>query len=146
MKYKPILAAIKAILIADETANGLIETYREYDVEPGVSKTPVCVIGSSKEMKHGQSYLGASGGSRPRMWSANISVAILGRSYPTQARLIAEAEKLDATQAAVYTALNADTSLNSTVTLSLVQGVHDVSLPGGEYFGHEIVLDIEKKE
>lgn len=146
MLYKPILAAIKAILIADETANGLIETYREYDVEIGVSKTPVCVIGFSKEMKHDQSFLGASGGSRPRMWSMDIGVAILGRSYPTQARLIAEAEKLDATQAAVYTALNVDTTLTSTVTLSLVQGVRDVTRPGGEYFGHVITIGIDTKE
>lgn len=146
MQYKPILDALEAIIKADETANGKIGVYRTYVVEPGVSKTPVCVIGTTTEMSHEHSYFGDTGGSRPRLWGLNIGISILGRSYPTQTRLISEAETLDATQAAVYTALNADTSLTSTVTLSSVQTIRGITLPGGEYFGHEIIIAIEKKE
>jgi hypothetical protein len=146
MQYKPILAAIEAIIKADVTANGLIGVYRVYDVEQGVSKTPVCVIGSSLSMSHDLSFLGDTSGARPRVWGVLISVSILGRSYSTQAQLKTEVEKLDATQAAVYTALNADTSLTSTVTLSMINDIRGISLPGGEYFGHEIIIGIEKKE
>lgn len=146
MLYKPILAAIKAIIVADETANGLIETYRDYAVEPGVSKTPVCVIGSTTKQRHGQSYLGDIAGSRPRTWSVLITVLILGRSYPTQTQLTLEVEKLDAAQAAVFTVLNANSKLNSTVTQSLIEDIHDITIPGGEYFGHEIEISIEKQE
>jgi hypothetical protein len=146
MLYKPILDAIKAIIVADETANGLIEIYRDYAVEPGVSKTPVCVIGATTKQKHGQSYLGDTIGSRPRTWSVLITVLILGRSYPTQTQLTLEVEKLDAVQAAVFTVLNGNSKLNSTVTQSLIEDIHDITSPGGEYFGHEIVISIEKKE
>ena len=146
MQYKPILDAIEAIIKADETANGLIGVYRVYDVEPGVYETPVCVIGTTLGMTHEQSYLGTTGGARPRLWGLSIGISILGRSYPTQAQITKEAEKLDATQAAVYTALNVDTSITSTVTLSLLERVHSVMLPGGEYFGHELLITAEKKE
>jgi hypothetical protein len=146
MLYKPILDAIKAIIVADETANGLIEVYRDYAVEPGVLKTPVCVIGSTTKQKHAQSALGDIAGSRPRTWEVLITVLILGRGYPTQARLTVEVEKLDATQAAVFTVLNANSKLNSTVTRSLIEDIHDIATPGGEYFGHEIVIGIEKNE
>lgn len=146
MQYKPILDAIEAIIRADETANGLISVYRVYEVEQGVYKTPVCVIGSTTEMSHNQGFLGAHGGSRPRLWDVNISLLILGRSYPTQAQLTTEVEKLDAAQAAVYTALNVDTSITSTVTLSVIEHIRGVALPGGEYFGHEILIKAEKKE
>ena len=146
MKFKPILDAIEAIIKADETANGLIKVYRVYDVEQGVYSTPVCVIGASTEMTHDMSCLGDTWGARPRVWAVTITILILGRSYPTQAQLITEVEKLDATQAAVYTALNADTSITSKVTLSKIERIHGVRLPGGEYFGHEIVIIAEKKE
>jgi hypothetical protein len=146
MQYKPILDAIEAIIKADETANGLIGVYRVYEVEPGVYKTPVCVIGSSMRMSHDMSFLGDTSGARPRMWGVEIAIQILGRGYPTQAKLKTEVEKLDATQAAVYTALNEDTSLTNTVTLSKIDDIRGVSLPGGEYFGHEITIGIEKKE
>jgi len=146
MQYKPILDAIEAIIKADETANGLIGVYRVYEVEPGVYKTPGCVIGASTEMSHAQGYLGSHGGARPRLWDVTISLLILGRSYPTQAQLTTEVEKLDATQAAVYTVLNVDTSITSTVTLSVVESVRGVRLPGGEYFGHEMRIEAQKQE
>jgi len=146
MQYKPILDAIEAILKADENANGVIGVYRTYAVEPGVSETPVCVIGAATEMTHDLSCLGDTGGARPRMWAVSISILILGRRYPTQALLKTEVEKLDATQAAVYTALNADTSITSKVTLSYINRIHDITMPGGEYFGHEILIVAEKKE
>lgn len=151
MQYKPVLDAIKAILVADETANGLIEVYRFFMVEQGVFATPVCVIGSTTEMSHAQSYLGAVAGTRPRSWSISIGISLLGRSHPTQIQLITEVEKLDAAQAAVYTALNADTKLCDSASQSLVQRVHNVALSGGEYaggeyFGHEIIIEAEKKE
>lgn len=146
MKYKPILDAIEAIIKADETANGLIEVYRTFILEPGVYATPVCVIGSTMEMKHDQSYLGDTGGARPRLWAVSIGISILGRGYPTQAQIITEAEKLDATQAAVYTALNVDTSITSSVTLSILDRIRSVTLSGGEYFGHELIIEAGKKE
>ena len=144
MKYKPILDAIEAIIKADETANGLIEVYRVYHVEPGVHNTPVCVIGTTTDMTHGKSFLGDTGGARPRLWGVLIAIEILGRSYPTSALLKAEVEKLDATQAAVYTALNADTSITSTVTMSKIVDIRGIS--HGEYFGHEIIIGIDKQE
>lgn len=146
MQYKPILDAIEAIIKADTTANGLIGVYRVYGVEPGVYATPACVIGSSMAMSHNMSCLGDTSGSRPRVWAVNISILILGRSYSTQAQTKTEVEKLDATQAAVYTALNADTSLTNTVTLSKIDDIRGITLPGGEYFGHEIIIGIENKE
>lgn len=151
MQYKPILDAIKGILVADTTANGLIATYRFFMVEQGVYTTPVCVIGSTTEMSHAQSYLGSVAGSRPRSWGLSIGISLLGHSYPTQKQLITEVEKLDATQAAVYTALNVDTKIGNTVSQSLVRHVHNVALSGGEYvggeyFGHEITIEAEKKE
>lgn len=146
MQYKPILDAIEAIIKADATANGLIGVYRVYTVEPGVAKTPVCVIGTTTEMSHEQSYLGDTAGARPRLWSLTIGVSVLGRGYSTQALNKTEVEKLDATQAAVYTALNEDTSITSTVTLSLIDRIRGVTLSGGEYFGHEILIAAEKKE
>ena len=146
MKYKPILDAIEAIIKADETANGLIGVYRVYAVEPGVPKTPVCVIGSSMGMSHDLSFLGDTSGARPRVWGVLIAIQILGRSYPTQAQLITEVENLDAAQAAVYTALNEDTSISGTVTLSKIEAIRGITLPGNEYFGHEITIGIESKE
>jgi hypothetical protein len=146
MEYKPILDAIKAMLVADETANGLIGVYRVYEVEQGVYSTPVCVIGTSTKLTHTQSYASPASGVRPRLWGVLIAIQILGRGYPTQEQIIKEVEVLDATQAAVYTVLNADTKLSGAVTQSLVQSVHNVDLPGGEYFGHEITLEAEKKE
>jgi len=146
MQYKPVLDAIEAILVADETANGLIGVYRWYQVEPGVSKTPACVIGASTEMSLRESYVGSHAGSRPRSWDVTISILVLGRSYDTQAQLTTEVEVLDATQSAVYTALNVDSSLTSTVTLSSIDRVHGIRIPGGEYFGHEILITAEKKE
>ena len=146
MQYKPILDAIEAIIKADETANGLIGVYRVYRVEPGVYETPVCVIGTTTELAHNKSYVSSSSGVRPRLWDVSIAIQILGRGYPTQDQIIREVENLDATQAAVYSALNVDTKITNTVTQSLVQRVHNVSLPGGEYFGHEIIIEAEKKE
>jgi len=146
MQYKPILDAIEAILVADETANGLIGVYRVYKVEPGVYSTPVCVIGATTALTHNKSYISPSSGVRPRLWDVSIAIQILGRGYPTQERIITEVEKLDATQAAVFTALNADTKITNTVTQSLIQSVRNVSLPGGEYFGHEIMIEVKKKE
>ena len=146
MQYKPILDAMEAIIKADGAANGLIEVYRTYEVEPGVYKTPVCVIGATTEMAHDQSFLGDTGGSRPRIWGVAIKNLILGRSYPTQAQIKTEVEKLDAAQAAVYTALNVDTTITNTVTLSSIQSIRGITLPGGEYFGHVIEIGIEKKE
>lgn len=144
MKYQPILDAIKAILVADETANGLIKLYRFFEVETGAQATPVCVIGSTTEMTYEQSFLGDHSGSRPCLWSATIGISIFGRAYRTQTQLNLEAIKLDNTQAAVYTALNVDTSITSTVTLSSVERVHNVSF--GEYFGHEMLISAEKQE
>ena len=146
MQYKPILDAIEAIIKADETANRLIGVYRVYGVEPGVYSTPVCVIGATTELRHNNSYVSPSSGVRPRLWDVLIAIQILGRSYPTQEQLIKEVEALDATQAAVYTALNVDTKITNTVSQSLIQRVRNVSLPGGEYFGHEITIAAEKKE
>ena len=146
MQYKPILDAIKAILKADETAKGLIKVYRVYDVEPGVYNTPVCVIGASTEMSHDLSCLGDTEGSRPRVWAVSLSILILGRSYPTQAQLITEVESLDATQAAVYNALNADTTITDKVTLSRIDRIHGLTIPGGEYFGHELLIIAKKYE
>ncbi len=146
MQYKPILVAIEAIIKADVTANGLIEVYRTYEVEPGVHKTPVCVIGATTEMSHDQSFLSAHGGATPRIWGVTITILLLGRSYPTQALLKTEVEKLDAAQAAVYNVLNVDTTIGSTVTQSVVQSIRGITLPGGEYFGHVIEIGIEKKE
>jgi len=151
MQYKPILDAIKAILVADTTANGLIGTYRFFMVEQGVYTTPVCVIGSTMEMSHARSYLGSVAGTRPRSWGLSIGISLLGHSYPTQKQLITEIEKSDAAQAAVYTALNVDTKIGDTTTQSLVQRVHNVALSGGqyvggEYFGYELIIEAEKKE
>jgi hypothetical protein len=146
MQYKPILDAIEAIIKADGTANGLIEVYRTYEVEQGVFKTPVCVIGATTDMSHDMSFLGVTGGSRPRIWGVKITILILGRSYKTQAQLKTEAEKLDAAQAAVYTALNVDTRITNTVTLSWIDNIRGITLPGGEYFGHAIEVSIEKQE
>jgi hypothetical protein len=146
MQYKPILDAMEAIIKADGTANGLIEVYRTYEVEQGVYKTPVCVIGATTDMSHDMSFLGATGGSRPRIWGVKITILILGRSYKMQAQLKAEAEKLDATQAAVYTVLNVDTKITNTVTLSWIDNIRGITLPGGEYFGHAIEVSIEKQE
>ena len=144
MQYKPILDAIEAIIKADSTANGLIKLYRFFEVEPGVRATPVCVIGTTTEMGHEASYLGDTAGARPRLWSLSIGVSILGRSYPTQTQLNLEATALDNAQAAMYTALNEDTSITSTVTLSVIDRVRNVRI--GEYFGHEILIAAEKKE
>ena len=146
MQYKPILDAIKAILVADTTANGLISVYRVYDVEPGVYETPVCVIGAITALAHNKSYISSSSGVRPRLWDVTIGLQILGRSYPTQEQIKKEVESLDATQAAVYTALNVDTTITNTVTQSLIRSVRNVSIVGGEYFGHEIIIEAEKKE
>jgi len=146
MQYKPILDAIEAILKADVTANGLIGVYRIYDVEPGVYTTPVCVIGATTKLTHDMSYVSSPSGVRPRLWDVTIAIQVLGRSYPTQEQLIKEVESLDATQAAIYTALNVDTKITNTVTQSLIYSVRNVTLTGGEYFGHEIIIKAEKKE
>ena len=146
MQYKPILDAIEAILKADETANGLIGVYRRYDVEQAAPKTPICVIGASTEMSHNQGFFGPHSGTRPVLWKVTIALLILGRSYPTQAQLKTEVETLDATQAAVYTALNEDSSITSTVTLSVINRIEDITLPGSKYFGHKITIEAEKKE
>ena len=146
MQYKPILDAIKAILVADTTANGLIKVYRTFMLEPGVYATPACVIGTTMEMRHEQSYLSGTKGAHPRLWAVSIGISILGRAYPTQAQTITEAEKLDDTQAAVYTALNVDTSITSTVTLSLLDRIRSVTISSGEYFGHELIIEAKKKE
>jgi len=146
MQYKPILDAIEAIIKADETANGLIGVYRTYDVEPGVPKTPVCVIGASTEMSHEQTFAGDRSGARPRIWDVSISILILGRNYPTQARLVTEVEKLDATQAAVYTALNADMTLEESVSQAWIENIREIVLLNGEYFGYEIKIVGQKYE
>jgi hypothetical protein len=146
MQYKPILDAIEAIIKADETANGLIGVYRTYGVEPGVPKTPICVIGASTEMSHDQGFFGPHSGARPVLWKVAIVLLILGRCYKTQIQLITEVEKLDATQAAVYTALNEDSTITNTVTLSVINSIQDITLPGGEYFGHKITIEADKKE
>lgn len=143
MQFKPILDAIEAILKANQPANALIKVYRQYIIEPGVHTVPACVIGSSRAMKINDAYTGDTGGARPRTWDADIGVSILTRRYPLPAQVKTAAEGVDAAQAAVYTALNVDSSLGDVVSQSWVEGVREIILLQGEYYGYELMLSCQ---
>jgi hypothetical protein len=143
MQFKPILDAIETILKADQAANARIKVYRQYIIEPGVHTVPACVIGSSRAMKINDAYTGDTGGARPRTWDVDIGVSILTRRYPLPAQVKTAAEEVDATQAAVYTALNADSSLGDVVSQSWVENVREIILLQGEYYGYEVMLSCQ---
>lgn len=146
MQFKPILGAIETILKADETVAGLIKVYRQYIIEPGVMAVPVCVIGSSRALTLDTAFTGDTAGARPRTWDVNIGVSILSRRYPLPAQVKEAAEKVDETQAAVYTALNADSTLGDVVTQSWVEKVREIILLNGEYFGYELIVSCQRFE
>jgi hypothetical protein len=146
MQFKPILNAIETILKANEAANGLIKVYRQYIVEPGVMAVPVCVIGSSRALKLDNAFTGDTAGARPRSWDVDIGVSVLSRKYPLPAQVKKAAEKIDETQAATYTALNADSTLGDVVTQSWVENVREIILLNGEYFGYELIISCQRFE
>lgn len=146
MQFKPILDAIETILKANEAANALIKVYRQYIVEPGVMAVPVCVIGSSRALKIDEAYTGDTAGARPQLWDVDIGVSILTRRYPLPAQVKEAAEMVDATQAAVYTALNEDSSLGGVVTQSWIEGVREIILLQGEYYGYSVELSCQRFE
>jgi hypothetical protein len=143
MQFKPILDAIETILKANEAANALIKVYRQYIVEPGVMAVPVCVIGSSRALKLDEAFTGDTGGARPRLWNVVIGVSVLTRRYPLPAQVKEAAEKIDVTQAAVYTALNFDSKLGGVVTQSWVENVREIILLQGEYYGYSVELSCQ---
>jgi hypothetical protein len=143
MLFKTILNALETILKANELANALIKVYRQYIVEPGVMAVPVCVIGSSRTMKLNEAFTGDTAGARPRLWDATIGVSILSRRYPLPAQVKEAAEEVDTAQAAIYTALNVDSTLGDVVVQSWVENVREIILLNNEYFGYEIQLECQ---
>ena len=145
MQFKPILDKIESIIKAS-AANTKIKLYRTYVIEPGAMATPICLIGSSRSLKLDEAFLGVEGGASPRLWDFEIGVSILSRRYPLPVQVKQAAEEIDATQAAVYTALNADMSLDGSVTQAWVDNVREIILLNGEYFGYEIKVVGQKYE
>lgn len=143
MLFKPILDAIETVLKANQAANALIKVYRQYVIEPGVMKVPTCVIGSSRAAKLDEAYTGDTAGARPRTWDVDIGVSILTRRYPLPAQVKDAAEEVDVCQAAVYTALNYDSTLGGKVTQSWIEGVREIILLYGEYYGYEVLLSCQ---
>jgi hypothetical protein len=143
MLFKPILEAIEIILKANEAANALIKVYRQYIIEPGVHTVPACVIGSSRALKLDEAFTGDTGGARPRLWDVDVGVSVLTRRYPLPAQVKEAAEKIDAAQAAMYTALNADSKLGGVVTQSWVENVREIILLQGEYYGYELLISCQ---
>ena len=145
MQFKPILDKIESIIKAS-TANAKIKLYRTYIIEPGAMATPICLIGSSRSLKLDETFLGVEGGASPRLWDFSIGVSILSRRYPLPAQVIRGAEEVDIAQALVYTALNADMSLDGSVSQGWVEDVREIILLQGEYFGYEIKVVGQKYE
>lgn len=143
MLFKPVLDAIETILKANEAANALIKVYRQYVIEPGVHTVPACVIGSSRALKLDEAFTGDTGGARPRLWDVDVGVSVLTRRYPLPAQVKEAAEKIDATQAAVFTALNFDSKLGGVVTQSWVENVREIVLLQGEYYGYSVELSCQ---
>jgi hypothetical protein len=141
--FKTILDSIETVLKANQAANTLIKVYRQYIIEPGVHTVPACVIGSTRAMKIDDAFTGDTGGARPRTWDVDIGVSLITRRYPLPAQVKTAAEEVDATQAAVYTALNADSSLGNVVEQSWVETVREIILLQGEYYGYEILLSCQ---
>ena len=145
MQFKPILDKIESIIKASD-ANAKIRLYRTYLIEPGAMATPICLIGSSRSLKLNEAYLGVSGGANPRLWDFEIGISILSRRYPLPAQVKRAAEEIDEAQAAVYAALNADMTLDDSVTQAWVENVREITLLNGEYFGYQIMLVGQKHE
>lgn len=139
MEFKPILDGIETTIKASG-ANLKIKLYRKYVIEPGAKAVPICLIGSSISAKLNEEYLPVSGGNNPRLWDFSIGISILSRRYPLPAQIEAAAGKVDECQAAVFTALNCDTTLNDSVLHSWVETISEITLLNGEYWGHQIML------
>lgn len=145
MQFKLILDKIESV-IKGSAANSKIRLYRTYVIEPGAMATPICLIGSSRSLKLNEAFLGVSGGASPRLWDFDIGISILSRRYPLPKQIKRAAEEIDVTQAAVYSALNADSKLDGSVTQSWVENIREIVLLNGEYFGYEIILQGQKYE
>ena len=145
MQFKPLLDKIESI-IKSSAAHPKIKLYRTYVIEPGAMATPICLIGSSRSLKLNEAFLGIEGGASPRLWDLEIGISILSRRYPLPAQVKRAAEEIDAAQAAVYTALNADMSLDESVSQAWVQDIREIILLNGEYFGYEIKVVGQKYE
>ena len=145
MQFKPILNKIESIIKASD-ANAKIRLYRTYLIEPGAQATPICLIGSSRSLKLNEAYLGVSGGANPRLWDFEIGVSILSRRYPLPAQVKRAAEEIDEAQAAVYTAMNADMTLDESVSQAWIENIREIVLLNGEYFGYEIKVVGQKYE
>lgn len=143
MQFKPILDALETVIKANDAANGLIAVYRKYAVEPGVYTVPVCVIGSSRSLKLDGAFTGDSGGARPRLWSCSIEILVLSRRYPLPDQILKAAEDVDACQAAIFTALNADSTQGGKMSQSWINGVREIVLLNGEYYGYSIEMGCE---
>jgi len=145
VQFAPILNKIESIIKASD-ANAKIKLYRIYLIEPGAMATPICLIGSSRSLKLNEAFLGVSGGASPRLWDFEIGVSLLSRRYPLPAQVMKAAEEIDAAQAAVYTALNADMSLDDSVTQAWIENIREIVLLNGEYFGYQIMVVGQKYE
>jgi len=145
MQFKPILDKIESIIKAS-AANSKIKLYRTYVIEPGAMATPICLIGSSRSLKLNEAFLGAEGGASPRLWDFEIGISLLSRRYPSPAQVVRAAEEIDEAQAAVYTALNADMTLDDSATQAWVENVREIVLMNGEYFGYELLTVGQKYE
>lgn len=141
MQFKPILDAIETILKANQAADALISVYRKYAIEPGVHTVPACVIGSSRSLKLDEAFTGDTGGARPRLWSCSIEILVLTRRYPLPDQILTAAENVDACQAAIFTALNVDSTQGGKMVQSWINSVREIVLLNGEYYGYSIEME-----
>ena len=146
MQFKPIMVAIENI-IRNSPANALTKTYRHYTIEPGVHSVPTVVLGTTRGLIIDEEYLGASGvEGNPVLWQVTLGISVLTRRYPSPPQVIRAAEQVDALQAAVFTALNADSEQGETCAQSWIESVKQISLLNREYIGYEIILILRKFE
>lgn len=145
MQFKPLLIEIENIIRAS-AANALIRVYRHYVIEPGVHSVPALVIGSRRDITLDESFLGDSAGARPVLWEVSLGISALTRRYPLPAQVVNAAEELDALQAAIFTALNADSTQNEACEQSWIKSIREISLLNGEYEGYELLLILQKFE
>ena len=139
MQFKPLLGSIEAVIKAS-AANNLIKRYRTYLIEPGVIAVPACVTGTSRSLKLDEAFIGDTPDTCPRLWMATIGISVLTRGYSLPAQVVKAAEEVDAAQAAVYSALNVDSTLNDACVQSWVDAVQEIVLLKGEYFGYSLIL------
>lgn len=145
MQFKPLMAAIESV-IRNSAANALVKTYRHYTIEPGVHSVPSVVLGTTRGLRVDEEYLGPTGEGNHVLWQVTLGISVLTRRYPTPPQVVRAAEAVDALQAAVFTALNADPTQGDVCAQSWVESVKQISLLNREYVGYEIMLILQKFE